>query len=161
MRSRVCLAVLATLLPLAACGGGGGDESAAGKIGVELSTPAGWVASDDGLTVARRSADLLSDVPAAPRVRVVRSTANADINDMVGDGQAADTTVVDEPERIKVAGRDALAITLRESSAEAEIVRRYLAAISPTDASVLFILEAPADMFEASRAQLTRIPGWS
>lgn len=163
MRIPVFAVLAALVIPLAACGGGGAGASAAGKLGVELSTPDGWVVSDDGLVVARRSADLAVSVPSGPRVRVVPSAdTNTDINELIGDGEdASNTTVVDIPERTTVAGRQALAITLRETDGNAQIVRRYVAAASPTGASVLFVLEAPADTFEASRAQLNRIPGWS
>jgi hypothetical protein len=131
--------------------------------GVELNLPSGWVLSADGMTAAARAADLEADIPAGPRVRALLADAPAENEDVEIVRAALATAapeITAEPERVSIDGEPAVAVTFREQAGSTQLVRRYLAATTPDGLSVLFVLEAPAAVFDANAVALGRVPGW-
>lgn len=159
MRRLLFIVAIAALL--AGCGDDAGTSaSAASRIGVGLYVPKGWAQSADGLTAAARQADLAAAVPAGPRVRVVQPSGDAEaagarLADALDDH--GNVEVVSEPAQTVIGANPAVAVTLVDQSG---VTRRYLAAVSPTGAPVLFILEAPQADYDANAETLAGVPGW-
>jgi hypothetical protein len=146
--------------------GGDDDEPstpvAATDQGIRLNVPSGWAVSADGLTAALREADLGAAVPGGPRVRVLLGGASLDLEALGGSAEqnAPAAQPVGDPERVEIEGRPVAAVTLRETEGATVVMRRYLAGSSPSGVPVLFVLEAPADQFDANAAVMAQVPGW-
>jgi hypothetical protein len=169
----VAVAALAAVA-FAATQGGGDDQEAAPTatsapardrgLGVRLQLPPGWVLSADGLRAASTRAALDSPAPTGPRVRAVEGTGPAEeVFGRLAAARAVPETseVVAPPAAEQIGGRPAVAVTLRDTGDATPVIRRYLASESPAGVPVLFVLEAPADQFDAHAATLAGVPGWT
>lgn len=134
--------------------------AAAGAPFIALHVPAGWTLSADGLVAGENPADLTTDQPTGLVVRAVVAVIDDPGFDAAmdaaltesSDGAASDVSAA---EQRTVDGVEAVAITIRTSTRV-----QVLMVVDPAGPDdVLFVLDSPAERFDAVRDILLSIPG--
>lgn len=123
-------ALVAALLAFAACGGSEGSD-----LGMTFELPDGWTQREDGATVhaAADGADLDTDVPAGPRLRIERLEDAETASDVVMRALGPDRqhvsgaiSVAGEPVALEVGGQRAVSITIEDRRDAGVITYRHV-----------------------------------
>ena len=157
--------VLVWLL-LSACGGSGGSGSVS-AAGVSVRVPEGWksLTTKTGLTIAFDAADLKSEAPSYPRVKVETSTASDPTLEQVLKAvpgsqikaRAERISVVEDPAEATVGGMKAVTIAVKADIGDQSITTRHVIVAIGGASAVSFQLEAPSDQWEAQKEVLASI----
>jgi hypothetical protein len=169
MTRRRGLALLAAeALLLAACSSGSSTatpSTATGTLasgsGVEVLVPSGWSSRDvpiRGLVVAMGSDDLDAEVPEGPRL--IASASEDDLPepaDLFATAGEQSPEVRGSPSKVTIGGIDGVAIESEATIRGTTIVSRRVVVPIGGGQAEIFVLEAPADQWDASQATLEGI----
>jgi hypothetical protein len=151
--------VIVGLIALAACGGVSDDVASTttppstAQLSEVFDVPDGWQVAVDGLMVAQNSADLDRALPTGPRVVLFEGEDTALVEAMEA------TTLVEDPVLgVEVGGGAAVAITVRQTLDGGEVMRRFVLA-DAGGSPRLFVLEAPAELWDGAVDKLGEIIG--
>lgn len=129
--------------------------------GVELVIPGDWtsrVLAPRGLVVAALPADLAADAPAGPRFTA--STEQGELPDpaaLFAAAQDQDVSVRGAPVQVTVDGIEGVSLESQATIDGVTINSRQVVVPLGGGRAASFILEAPADQWEANQAALTAI----
>jgi hypothetical protein len=157
------LAVLAIVIAFVATRGGGESKNASSNSStanasdlIALNVPAGWSVDAKGEVAAENAADLTAATPSGPRVRALVNAPADDpvalMSDALGQG---DGDVVGDPDTASVSGQPAVQMTITRNGVE----QRFLIAHPKGKVAIEFVLEAPADRFDATISVMETVPG--
>jgi hypothetical protein len=153
------------LLFLAACGGGGRDDTELKTIdgaGVSVEISTAWVSESTAtsLLVAPDQAALeaepgihfraeLSDASAADLDAAVSALSSPEAQE-----RGESLSVVEEPSEVRVGGKDGVAITLQETVSGTAVTTRYVFVNVDGARTYLFTLQAPSTEWESHESGL-------
>jgi hypothetical protein len=129
--------------------------------GVDIEAPSGWTSQDGpvhGLVVAMRPTDLEAEVPGGPRLVASASTRDLpDPADLFATAREQGAAIRAAPATITVGGISGVAVESAATVGGTTIVSRRVVVPLGGGQAEVFVLEAPADQWDANRATLEGI----